>query len=32
MTKGKGAKKAVEKKKPQKTLKEKRAEKKGKKG
>ena len=32
MTKGKGAKKAVEKKKPQKTLKEKRAEKKNKKG
>ncbi len=32
MTKGRGAKKAVDKKKPQKTLKEKRAEKKGKKG
>jgi len=32
MTKGRGAKKAVERKKPQKTLKEKRAEKKGKKG
>ena len=32
MTKGRGAKKAVDKKKPQKTLKEKRAEKKDKKG